>query len=443
MATALLRAGSAVIVLPFVVQGLSRDDLGVWYIFLSLAALATLLDLGFSDTTAQMTGYAWAGVKNLQAIGIEVLTEQSAPNYTILANLEATMRRYYALLALAILFMMLTAGSGWIWLKTDHLSDRTSIRAAWIFFSLATSYNIYGTVWPALLTGINGVREAQQLNVLSLAVNALVTIVAIRLHLGLWALAGGQFLMGVVVRQGGRYYFHNLSGSEYRNCTKACDWKLLQLLWPMAWRGGLVSVGNYLILGANVLICSGYLGLAATASFGLSMQVVNLLMATSLGCLLVKRPLIVQLRAKNRSHDIARLFRSRTRSTLLVYILGAVIVLCLGKLLLRAIHAQTPLISFGELGVLLLICLLEVHHVCYAVLITTENQNPFIIPSLVSGAAVVILSMILTPWMGLWGLVLSLGVVQLCFNNWWPVRRGIQGLHIPTKTYWADFFCFR
>ena len=445
MATAALRAGSVVIVLPFILRGLSADELGLWYVFLSIASLATLLDLGFSDTTAQATGYVWAGVQKLQPRGIEINSRAAdgKPNFPLMAQLEATMRAYYALLAVAVLAIMLTAGSWWIWTKTGHLNHRTSIRAAWLFFSVGTSYNIFGTAWSALLTGINGIRQAQQILALSLLANYLATIAAIQLHLGIWALVGGQFLMGLIVRLGGRLYFHKMAGAEYLPAAKTRDWRLLKVLWPMAWRGGLVNVGTFLIMGAGVLVCSAYLGLAETASYGLTLQVLNLLMATSINWLAVKRPLITQLRAQDRTEAIARLFSSRTQLALLTYLLGALAVLWLGNFLLNLIHARTLLVPLPELAALLLICLLETHHVCYALLITTENENPFIVPSLASGLAIVALSLLLTPKIGLWGLVISFGVVQLCYNNWWPIGRGIRGLNLSPKEYWRQFFGFR
>jgi hypothetical protein len=49
----------------------------------------------------------------------------------------------------------------------------------------------------------------------------------------------------------------------------------------------------------------------------------------------------------------------------------------------------------------------------------------------------VVASVILTPLMGLWGMILSMGVVQLCFNNWWPVLRGLKGLGVKPGAYFA------
>jgi ABC-type spermidine/putrescine transport system permease subunit II len=76
------------------------------------------------------------------------------------------------------------------------------------------------------------------------------------------------------------------------------------------------------------------------------------------------------------------------------------------------------------------------HHSLYAELVYSENVNPFVRPALISGVAIIILSVLLTPRFGVWGMLLAGGLVQLCFNNWWPVVRAIQGLGPAGQNYW-------
>jgi hypothetical protein len=59
---------------------------------------------------------------------------------------------------------------------------------------------------------------------------------------------------------------------------------------------------------------------------------------------------------------------------------------------------------------------------------------------LITGVAIVICSTILTPYLGVWGLLLSTGVLQACYNNWWPVMRALRGLNIPLWHYFLHHF---
>jgi O-antigen/teichoic acid export membrane protein len=150
--------------------------------------------------------------------------------------------------------------------------------------------------------------------------------------------------------------------------------------------------------------------------------------------------MISQFRISGRLREVTRLFIVRVRWSLLTYLGGALGLLAFGHLGLALIHARTDLVASPILIVLLLVYFLELQHTCYASLVVSENVNPFLAQALISGVATVSLSLILTPRLGLWGIVLSFGAVQLCCNNWWPVWRGIRGLKLGFAEYWRLFF---
>ena len=89
---------------------------------------------------------------------------------------------------------------------------------------------------------------------------------------------------------------------------------------------------------------------------------------------------------------------------------------------------------------LALIRFLELHHSLYAGLVLSENQNPFLKTAVITGAAIVASSLVLTPVYGVWGMLLSAGVVQLCYANWWPVLRALRGLGLKPADYFTHNF---
>jgi hypothetical protein len=117
---------------------------------------------------------------------------------------------------------------------------------------------------------------------------------------------------------------------------------------------------------------------------------------------------------------IPAIFRPRLGLALFTFAAGALVLLAFGGPLLAMLNTQTQLLPASLLATLLLIQLLELHHSLYGELVYTENVNPFVKPALISGVAIIILSVLLTPRLGVWGMLLATGLVQLCFNNWWP-----------------------
>ena len=436
-----LRFGSALFVLPLLLRSVPSEELGLWYVFLSFGALATLVDFGFSTTINRVTAYLWAGARELSPYGlpksVDLADRQRGvePNMSLLSRLIAALKIYYGLLGGAALLLLLTIGGRWIYKKTYDLPNAQSLRLAFVVYAIAVALNLIGGMWLYALNGINRVRESLQLNTAVLVENYVIAIAGLLSGLRIWALVIANFAMGLSERIAGRFLFYKYAPIE----KSPADMHMLQVLWPNAWRTGIVSVAAYCGLQANTLICSAFLGLKITGSYGLTLQAVTLLVAVSSVWVAVKFPMINQLRSQGRLDEIAHLFRQRIALAILTYLFGAVVLFFFGHWVLTLLQAKTQFLPPALFAAMLLIYLLEAHHSLYASLVFSENVNPFVVPAIISGTAIVVLSVLLTPRIGVWGMLLAQGVVQLCFNNWWPVVRGIRGLAISPRTYWASF----
>jgi len=106
-----------------------------------------------------------------------------------------------------------------------------------------------------------------------------------------------------------------------------------------------------------------------------------------------------------------------------VFAVGGLVWVWSGDWILDLIDSQTHFVPTAMLCVMLLISVLEHNHAQSAGFIMADNKIPFFIPSLVSGAATVILLgafLGVCHW-GLWGVILAPGIAQLAYQNWkWP-----------------------
>lgn len=433
---------SGVLVLPLIVRILPSDHLGLWYVFLSLQGLAALFDLGFSPAVTRAAGYLWGGAQQLKKFGVaHVETEDRTkpePNYPLLTSLVATMRLYYRFFGIGTGLIMLVVGGAWIWIKTQSFPDAASLRACYAVFVFGGFLNATGDLWPALLSGINGVRAAQKILVGSAFINFVATVGGLLAHFGIWSLVIATVGAGAFIRWAGRAAFFQLATAKLDRQSPP-NFQLIGTLWPTAWRSGLVSLGGFLVISANTLICSAFLDLKQTASYGLSLSLIAILAYASSTFIQIKMPLVNQLRASHQTNQIIELWIQRTRISIVVFVLGGLLLLFGGNFALQTIGAKTLLLPQAQLAFALLIFGLEMHHTLYANLIISENQNPFVAPSLLSGTAILVLSLILTPRLGIWGMLLAQGFIQACFNNWWPIWRALRGLKISWTEYWQRY----
>lgn len=435
---AALRVGAALLVLPLAVRIIPPDELGLWYVFIALGGMAGLLELGFRQSVSLNTSYLWAGAASPRSVGLPALADSTEPSPERLAPLVQTFVLFYRIVALFIFIALLIGGGAWIWHKTASIPDHASLRAAWLLFAAGFAVNFSGSVWSAFLIGINRYRETQQSQLVAALAGLLVSIFGLLTGWKLWSLVAGQAITGllswILVR---RKFIETIP--ELRSNRGSADWELMRTMWPFAWRVGVGGFGAFLVTHANTLICSAFLDLRTTASYGLCMQLAGTLSAISAMWVQVKLPVFAQQRIREGNRALARLFIGRIACFLATFLLGAMALLAIGPAAMDFIEAKTPLLPTGLLAVLLLVVLLEAHHSQYAALVLTENRNPFVVIGLVSGAAAAALSVVLVQQWGVWGLIAAPGIVQACGNNWWVVWRGIRGMDLTVREYFRSW----
>jgi hypothetical protein len=103
--------------------------------------------------------------------------------------------------------------------------------------------------------------------------------------------------------------------------------------------------------------------------------------------------------------------------------LGGAAFVLLGDMVIALLQSDTTFLPTTMLCAVLVISLLEQNHVLAATFIMADNKIPFMWPSLISGAATIVLLLVMLGpiGMGLWGMILAPGIAQLAYQNWrWP-----------------------
>jgi O-antigen/teichoic acid export membrane protein len=445
----LIRMGSSVIILSLAARLIPRDEFGLWYVFLALGSMSGLLELGFRNVVSINASYLWAGASSLKPIGLPALHDSPSPHPARIASFVATFARFYQGIAAMILAFLWTIGFAWIAHQTQSFEHRVSLRLAWLVYALAFAVNFSGGFWAALLSGIDRIRAAQHSQTQAALAGLALTATGLLLGWGVWGLVMGHALTGWLTRSLVRRRF--LDAVPNLTLRGQCfDASFIRTLWPMAWRTSVGGIGVFLLAQANTLICSAYLDLRTTASYGLSMQLAGTLAGVSAIWVQAKLPALTQLRLAAGNEVIAVVFARRIILFVGTFLFGALALLVFGDRALALVASQTPLLPRALFAAMLLVMFLEVHHSLYAALVLTENRNPFVLPGIFSGLTSALLSAVLTRAFGAVGLIAAPGIVQAAFNNWWCVWRGIRGMDLSVRQYlrillrsWMDLAKFR
>ena len=417
--------GAGVILLPFILHKMPQETVGIWNIFQTITALVLLLDFGFRPSFARNISYIFSGVKSLQKTGVTHTHGDAEVDYALLKGTLVAMRRFYRWMALAVFALLITAGTAYFYyILGKYSGDRQDAMVAWILLIAINCYNLYTLYYDALLTGKGYIKRVQQINIVGHSIYLALAIGLIYAGLGLTAIVTSQ-LVAIIVRRvfAYRVFFTPSLKVMLQNVETKEPKEILNAITPNAVKIGLTQLGGFLVNKSSILIGSAFLTLDDVACYGVTMQVMGILAGCATVLYHTYTPKLAQCRAENNLGLLKHYYLLCIGSLWCIFIVGGVVWIILGDWALSLIHSQTHFIPAKMLCILLIINALEQNHATSAGFIMADNKIPFFIPSIVSGAATVLLLWIfLDPLhMGIWGLILAPGIAQLAYQNWkWP-----------------------
>jgi O-antigen/teichoic acid export membrane protein len=420
----IFRLFSGILLLPLLWR-LPAADLGFYFFLVSLSAIAPLVDFGLLTAIDRNVAYAMAGAKTLRAYGPpDVSPTAKGPNYVLLWKLLHTTRYLYRILAVSLFVLLGTVGTLAVYGRVAETSNPQVTWIAWALTLLCAVLEVYAGWWNIFLRGMNHVLRFAQFTCLSLAIKFLLAYVLLLSGAGLLAVPLASFFAMAVQRQLSRSYcLKLLEGHTPAKSLPQDKSELLRTLWPGSWRVGIHLMGVYLATHATTLLCVNFLGLIASAQYGLSLQIITFLAGISQVWLSVKWPRIAQLWAKSDFAALHELLRNRLWLHHLTFTSGALVLIPVMPLVVHWLAPGKSLLPAPWLALLCLLYFLESQMSIWGTLILTSNRMPFLWAFLIANGMGLLFALILlhSTTLGAGALVLGPLICGLIYNYWkWP-----------------------
>lgn len=415
--------GAGLLLLPFILIWLSKEQVGLWFVFLTLGSLAQLLELGFQPTLARNTAYIFSGAKNIKSYGIPARDQGDREiDLQLLSSLLFTARRIYALVALLGIVVIVFGGGVYIATLIKDSPVQKLVLLAWFLFSAGYIVNFYFGYVNAMLQGKGNVTQANKVVVISRVFYLLVSVITISMGYGLLGLGVATLFAALVGRLIALYYLNRDKVVTEASQISSNKINMFPVLWPNAKKLGVVFIGAFLIQRFSVLIASSYLGLEVAASYGMSMIILNTLLMVSSTVCQVQVPLLSSLQSERNKDELKRVMGEIYIISWFVFCAGIAFVFFAGDFFLNLVGSEIKLLPGYLILMLGFVLFLELTHSVSATYLTTTNNIPFLSAALWSGLLVALGGFVLVGPMGVFGLILAQGIVQLAYNNWkWPM----------------------
>ena len=416
-----------VILTPFVLFYLDEDSFGIWGVFVSLGAITTLFDFGFSTTFARNINYCWSGASSLKKRG--AMSTEGKINYYLFKKTMKACQIVFFIIAAFALGILAIIGTIYIRYISRNITNIIPI-VAWEIYAIGIVMNLYFGYYAAFLRGVGDIADANKAVVIAKSIQLMLTITLLRVGAGLIGTGIAYLVYGACYYQLARKYFY-----KYKNIGKCIEQvtekipinelrEVFDIVWYNAWREGIVSLSNYLANQACTVICSLYLSLNETGTYSLAVQLATAISQISTVMYGVNQPILQSAYIQNDKKALKRTMAFIIFTYVMLNLGGLLLVIIVGLPILKVIKPEI-IISWGVmLGVGVYQFMLKFRN-CYTSYFSCTNRIPYVKSFLISSILCIVLSIFNLTILGrkIEGLIIAQIVSQGIYNFWaWAYR---------------------
>lgn len=422
---------------PILFHYLPSPELGVWYLFFTVASFLFLSDLGLPSSFGRAVSYIWGGSCATKEGGIDAVPAfyRQIP----LADL-------YRSALLASLFMALIVALVGFPLASLYLQQVVTDpilqnRAHWalIIFLGGVVGTLLAAIPNACLSGLgdvgwdNAVRTGTQVS------GFVLVLVFVPLYPDIRTLALIYLFQGIVAFLAGHWILvrrHRLPG-WFQGCSQL---SAIRKMYVESLPILVTRLGVWLVLESNLMIAGYLLGAARIPDFAALRQVVNMGMSISTSIPIALAPYAAASFSAGNMDKVRYYYQNAVRYSLLLAALWTAGLLVWAPRLLDAWLGTGHFVGYAVLVPLVLACFLELHHSSHCFFVWSTGRWPFMTSSVVGGLLNLVFAFVGCSYYGFAGLAWGTLLAQLFTNNWYGVYFTLRHLEVKLGNYLRKIF---
>lgn len=328
----------------FIVSFLSLTEQGYWYTFLSLGALATFAELGFTTIITQFISHEYAHLSEKKG---EIYGDAERIDRTV--SLVKFSFKFYIIITIVAFLILSIVGVIFLMDTTNDIY----LLMAWVFYSFTGAFLLLVSVFGAVLKGFNKVDLAQKILTLASIVSNIAMWAALFAGFKLWALAIGgiaNIVLSLIL-----YYSSTTSLWGQMFHTKVVgQYNWLKETLPLQWRYAISWASGYFIFQFIVPVALIYAGADVAGKLGLSLVIARTVQSVANSWGMTKIPQFNMFVAQGKRNELDKLLKTIQRQSLLVFVAGSVALVFLLIFIFPIIHWNTRVLPTYEIVIILI-----------------------------------------------------------------------------------------
>lgn len=366
------------IILLFLPKYLKEASLGIWYSFVSIGALSTLVDLGFTAIISQFAAHELGKNTNLS-------------QNDKLKSLYKFCRRWNSIVFLVSFVLVFAAG-----LIIFRSYDLKNIILQWTLYVFGVCLVFLAYTRLSFFEGCGKMVQSQLIKMLGATMSNILLIVALVAGMDLWSIAIYQMTLAVMLMAGIYIFFHK----EIRifNDAKTDESKWAKDIWKLIWRYTVSWIGGYLAFQMFNPIFLRLLGAESAGKLGYLLSIIAAVATLSQVWVYVANPKINFHIASGNRKTAIRYFLRSTIMALITYVVGIIMLILLLFLLKKYNIWQDKILPISYAYPLILAYLMQTIVYGSSMYLRAHKEEPLMKVSIIHGVLTVILTIIFSKY---------------------------------------------
>ncbi|MHB8735603.1 MAG: hypothetical protein ACYC6M_09905 [Terriglobales bacterium] len=396
----------AVINLRLVVHFLSPALAGIWLLFLVMGEYVAFCDVGMSPTLSREIGFVLGQgpldvPERRQAVADLLAT--CVTGYKLLAGIGGVAA---GALGLAFLF------------RVTVPALHSQVAAAWLIFAAGAALNLLGSAPLATLFGLGDVAVGRILRAVAELTGLALYVVVFHLGGGIVWLAAVWAAQGLMIRGGAwlalRRRYPELAATPGRG-----SWMIGRRLAGPSLRWAAIGLGALLVLRTDNVVIAAMLDVRQIPAYEAAARMVVAMMTLAMLVVTSSTPFLSQAWAAGALDRLRQLTLLNVRLGVALMLFLATLLGLQGDRVVGLWLGPGHFVGFAVLAALLTMTVLEAHHVTLATSTMATGYIAFVAPALIAGVLNIVISVVLSRYLGLLGVALGTLTAQLLTNNWY------------------------
>lgn len=369
---------AGIISMYFIVNYLTLEQQGYWYTFISLGALATFAELGFTTIITQFISHEYAHLKEKDG---RICGDPQRVDRAI-SLVKFSLKFYLIITAVAFIILSILGILFLINSTSNYL-----LLLSWVAYSLTGALLLMVSLIASILKGFNRVDKAQMIITIAGFASYIATWTALVAGFTLWALAIGG-ISNIILSL---WIFFSSSkplwNQIYRTKIKG-SYNWFKETLPLQWRYAISWSSGYFIFQFIVPVTMFYAGADAAGKLGLSLVIARSVqnMANSWG--MTKVPQFNMYVAQKKRSNIDNLLKNLQKQSLLVFLAGSVIVILILIYIFPLINWNTRVLPTYEIVIILIAEGANLIVFNWAYYLRSHKEEPYMRISAISALAI-------------------------------------------------------